>query len=74
MFLPPSPHTPQIVIMWGDRWANSAYCGNHFTYLNMYQIITLYTLNLHNSIRQLYLNEAEKCIYKNMEINYMKFN
>ena len=26
----------------------------------MYQIITLYTLNLHNVICQLYLNKAEK--------------
>lgn len=40
---------------------NQPYYGNHFTFdIYICQIITLYTLNLHNVICQLYLYKARK--------------
>ena len=49
-------HTQTKVIMGGYGCVNQDYCGNHSIY--MYQIITLYTLNLHNVMYQLYLNKV----------------
>ena len=34
-------------------------CGNHFTLIDICQIIRLYTLNVHGLIYQLYLNNAK---------------
>ena len=39
------------------------YCDNHFMMYKS-QIITLYTLNLHSAVDQLYLNKAGRNIQK----------
>lgn len=58
-------HTHTQITMWADGYV---FCGHLFF---IYQIITLYPLNLHNVVHQLYVNTAGKWTFRKNRRKYL---